>query len=152
MAHEKKWTTVDKFKTVTMCCEDAYIKINDNICDDLLYFDFSFIELQREANKLNGILCHLWAHIGWTGPVEPPEDREMNEITPPSRHKIRTSALAVWGRARYTSGTEAPHNIESLRLSGKGHVFLWNLKARELEPAISDFPSKQLQAALITAP
>ena len=27
-------------------------------------------------------------------------------------------ALAVWGRARYLSATEAPHNIEFLRVSG----------------------------------
>ena len=34
---------------------------------------------------------------------------------PDTRLEIRT--LAVWGRARYVSVTEAPHNIESLRVS-----------------------------------
>ena len=41
----------------------------------------------------------------------------MNEMTLPSRHRIR--ALAVWGRARYFSVTEAPTNIEYLRVSGE---------------------------------
>ena len=38
----------------------------------------------------------------------------MNEMTLPSRHRIR--ALAVWDRTRYLSVTEPPHNIGSLRL------------------------------------
>ena len=38
-------------------------------------------------------------------------------MTLPSRNKIRT--LAVWGRTRYLSVTEALHNIESLRVSGE---------------------------------
>ena len=50
-------------------------------------------------------------------------------------------ALVVWGRARFLSVTEAPHNIESLR----NILFLWNLEARVgFEPAISDSPSRQL--------
>ena len=28
---------------------------------------------------MNGVLGHLCAHIGRTGPEEPPEDGEMNE-------------------------------------------------------------------------
>ena len=38
-------------------------------------------------------------------------------MTPPSTHRIR--ALAVWGRARSLSVTEAPYNTESLRVSGE---------------------------------
>ena len=34
----------------------------------------------------------LCAHIGKTGPREPPEDGEMNEITLPYRHRIRNSS------------------------------------------------------------
>ena len=30
---------------------------------------------------------------------------------------FETRALVIWGRARYRSGTEAPHNIESLRVN-----------------------------------
>ena len=58
-------------------------------------------------------------------------------------------ALADLGRARYLSVTGAPHNIESLRVSGdfllllpdpwrgRNILFLWNLKARVgLESAI----------------
>ena len=48
---------------------------------------------------------------------EPPKDGEMNEMTLPSRHRIR--ALAVQGRARYHLVTEAPINIESSRVSGE---------------------------------
>ena len=29
---------------------------------------------------MNGILCHLCAHMGQSGPGEPPEDGEMNEV------------------------------------------------------------------------
>ena len=43
----------------------------------------------------------------------------MNEMTLASRHRIRIRALAVLGRARYLLVTGAPHNIESLRVSGK---------------------------------
>ena len=41
----------------------------------------------------------------------------MNEMTLPSRKKLEIQALAVLGRARYRSVREAPHNIESVRVS-----------------------------------
>ena len=41
---------------------------------------------------LNGVLGQLCAHIGWTGPWEPPEDGEMNEMTLPSKHMIVNSS------------------------------------------------------------
>ena len=40
----------------------------------------------------NRALGHLCAHIGWTGPGEPPEDGEMLEMTLSSRHRIRNSS------------------------------------------------------------
>ena len=40
---------------------------------------------------MNRALGHLRAHIGYTGPGEPPEDREMIEMTLSSRHRIRKS-------------------------------------------------------------
>ena len=54
------------------------------------------------------VLGHLSAHISKAGPGEPPEDGEMNE----SDTGFEIRPLAVWGRARYLSVTEAPHNIE----------------------------------------
>ena len=38
---------------------------------------------------MNRALGHLCAHIGPTGPGEPPEDGEMIEMTLSSRHRIR---------------------------------------------------------------
>ena len=49
-------------------------------------------------------------------------------------------ALAVWGRARYLSVTEAPHNIKSARVSGKKHFVSLKLECHSgNKPAISDF-------------
>ena len=66
---------------------------------------------------MNGVLGHLGTHIGSAGPGKPPEDGEMNDMTPDAGFGVR--ALAVWGRTRYLSVTEALHNIESLRVSGE---------------------------------
>ena len=41
---------------------------------------------------MNRALGHLCAHIGQTGPGEPPEDGEMIEMTLSSRHRIRNSS------------------------------------------------------------
>ena len=49
----------------------------------------------------------------------------MNEMTLPSKHRIRNS---VWGQAHYLSVTEIPHNIEYLRMSREEQ--LWSSKAR----------------------
>ena len=38
------------------------------------------------------VLGHLCAHVCYTGPREPPEDGEMNEMTLPSRHRIQHSS------------------------------------------------------------
>ena len=46
----------------------------------------------HEENAMDGVLGHLCAHIGWTGPGELPEDGEMNEMTLPSWHRIRNSS------------------------------------------------------------
>ena len=43
-------------------------------------------------NIMKGVLGHLCAHIGQTGPGEPPEDGEMNEMILPSRQRIRNSS------------------------------------------------------------
>ena len=46
--------------------------------------------------------------MGSTGPAEPSEDGEMNEMTLLSRFTIKK----VWGQARYLSVTEACHTTE----------------------------------------
>ena len=40
---------------------------------------------------MNGVLGYLCAHIGETVPGKPPEDGEINEMTPPSRQRILNS-------------------------------------------------------------
>ena len=59
----------------------------------------------------------------------------------PSDTGFEIWALAVWGRARNLSLTEAPHSNAFLRVSGEEtFLFHWKLKARVgFEPAISDF-------------
>ena len=44
-----------------------------------------------KKNEMDRALGHLCAHIGYTGPGEPPEDGEMIEMTLSSRHRIRNS-------------------------------------------------------------
>ena len=54
------------------------------------------------------------------------------EMTLPSRHRIRNSTLEVWGRARYLSVTEAPHNNEFYEWMGKEHsLFLLSCESRQ---------------------
>ena len=45
-----------------------------------------------KMNEMNRVLCHFCAHVGLTRPGESPEDREMDEMTLPSRHRIRNSS------------------------------------------------------------
>ena len=47
----------------------------------------------------------------------------MSEMTLPSGHRIRNSKPVpeVWGRARYLSVTEAPHDIEFYEWMGNKH-------------------------------
>ena len=89
-----------------------------------------------------------FARICQAGPWEPPEDGEMNEMTLPSRHRIRNSSpgglrpstlpLVHGGSSQYWIFTSE---------RGRNILFFWNLKARVgLEPAISK------QAALTIAP
>ena len=66
----------------------------------------------------------------------------------PSDTWFEIRALVVWGRARYLSVTEVPHNIETLQLAGKKHVISFKLEgqsgARDLRLS--------MQAASTTAP
>ena len=59
-----------------------------------IYIDhrnWGFLHLEMKWNEMNRALGHLCAHIGWTGPGEPPEGGEMIEMTLSSRHRIRNS-------------------------------------------------------------
>ena len=67
----------------------------------------------NQINKMNEVLGHICAHIGSPGPVEHPKDGEMNEMTLPSRHRIRDSSPSSGLRPHtYLLVTETPHNIE----------------------------------------
>ena len=55
--------------------------------------------------------------LNWAG--EPPGNGEMDEMTLPSRHRIRYSSSGSLGPSTLPLGhTEAPQNIEYLRVSG----------------------------------
>ena len=71
---------------------------------------------------------------------EPPEDGEMNEMTLPSRHRIRNSSP---GGLRPSEHRRSPQYwiFTSKR---RRNFFFWNLNARAwFEPAITDIPSRQ---------
>ena len=93
---------------------------------------------------MNVILGHRFALIGETGPGKSPDDGEMNQMTLPSRHRIpsgvRPSTLPLGH-----GGSQQHWIFTSARW--RNIFFLWNLKAGVgFEPAISDFPSRQLSS------
>ena len=47
---------------------------------------------ERMNKYMYGALGHPYVHTGKTGPGEPPEDTEMNQMTLPSRHRIQKSS------------------------------------------------------------
>ena len=61
---------------------------------------------------INGVLGHLYAHIGSTVPGERYEDGEMNEMTL-SRHSTQIRSC----RTRCLSVTKASHNIKYLQVN-----------------------------------
>ena len=42
-----------------------------------------------KCNEIKGVLCHICAYIGKTGPGETSEDGDMNKVTLPSGHRFR---------------------------------------------------------------
>ena len=79
---------------------------------------------------MNRALGHLCAHIGQTGPGEPPENGEMIEMTLSSRHRIRNSNT---GGLRPV--TEAPHNTNCHTWMGKKHFcFFQTAETRNRTP------------------
>ena len=91
-----------------------------------------YVTFQMLANKMSGVLGHLRAQRGETGPG-PPEDGKMNEMTLPSRHRTRT--LAVWGRARYFSVTDAPHILNLYEWAVKNHFVTLKLECNTRSPS-----------------
>ena len=51
---------------------------------------------------LSATLVHIYR--AYTGPGEPPEDGDMNEMTLPSRHEIRNSSLGGLGPSTLALG------------------------------------------------
>ena len=72
-------------------------------------------------NEMNRALDNLCAHIGWTGPGEPPEDGEINEMTLSTRHRVRISSTGSPRSSTPPLGHEAPHNTEFYTWMGKKH-------------------------------
>ena len=78
---------------------------------------------------------------------KPPEDRKMRWHYPPDTgFEIWTSS--VWGRTRYLSVTEAPHNIKSLRVSGEETFCFF----KNLRPEWGSNPRSSRQLDSTTAP
>ena len=71
------------------------------------------------------MFCVYWvyAHISWTGAGEPPEDGEMNEMTPPSRHRIRNSSP---GGLR-TSTLPLSHGGSPSHCASDNGIVLWDV-------------------------
>ena len=86
---------------------------------------------------MNRALGHLCAHIGQTGPGEPPEDGEMNEMTLSSRHRIRNSSH---GSLRPSTLLLGHGGSPQYRLShvdgGETFLFLSNRRDRESNPEL----------------
>ena len=62
---------------------------------------------------------------------------------------LRLLALAVWGRARYLSVTDVPHNIESLRVSGEETIcfFITWMQEWGLNPRSPSFQAGSFNTA-----
>ena len=78
----------------------------------------TFVHIQAILGQENLLRMVRW--VRWHGP-------------PDTGFYIQT--LEVWGRARYLSATEAPHNTEFYEWIGKKHfLFLSNRRDRETNP------------------
>ena len=80
---------------------------------------------------MNRVLGHLCPHIGSTGQGETPEDGEMNEITLPSRHRIRNSHPGGMGPSSLRLGHGgSPQYWIFTSEQRRNFLFLWNLNVR----------------------
>ena len=86
---------------------------------------------------MNRTLGHLCAHIGLTGPGEPPEDGEMIEMTLSSRHRMRNSSPGGLRRSTLPLGHGTPRNTDFHTWMEKKHfLFLSNRRDREPNPEL----------------
>ena len=65
---------------------------------------------------MNGVLCHLSAHLGKSGTGEP---TEYDEMTLPSGHTTRNSCPGGLMPSTLPLVHGGSHNIKSLRVSGE---------------------------------
>ena len=84
-------------------------------------------------NRALGPLC---AHIGQTGPGEPPEDGEMIEMALSSRHRIRNSSPGGLKPSTLPLGHRGPpqYNTDFHTWMGKKHLRFFNRRDREPNP------------------
>ena len=80
---------------------------------------------------MNGVLGYICAHIGYTGPGEPPKNGEVNEMTLPSRHMIQNSSPVGLSPSTLPLGHGGPHYIESLRVSGEETFYFFETRRPE---------------------
>ena len=92
--------------------------LND-IAAPTLYQSVWFPAMLNCGNEMNRVLGHICAHIGQTGPEEPPGDGEMNTALQTQDSKF--VSRGVWDLACYLSVTEVPHNTEFYEWAGKKH-------------------------------
>ena len=86
---------------------------------------------------MNRALGHLSPHIGKTGPGEPPEDGEMNEMTLSSRHRIRNSSPGGLRPSTLPLGHVGSPQYRPLHVDGGGtFLFLSNRRDREPNPEL----------------
>ena len=86
---------------------------------------------------MNRALGHLCSHIGYTGPGEPPEDGEMNEMTVSSRHRIRNSRPGGLRPSSLPLGQFYMFYMSVLHVDGEEtFLFLSNRRDRKPNPEL----------------
>ena len=153
VSRKMHWTYHNMIATVRRCLYMyIYSKLNLEITGNL-YWLTAFL-IKHYPLKIC-MMCRWWNEWGfrpllcayrlsWARNLLRMMRRMIWHCPPDTWFEIR--APAVWGRARYLSVTEAPHNFGSLRVGGEEiFCFFKTWKARVgFEPAISDFQSTQL--------
>ena len=76
---------------------------------------------------------NLCVHVGYTGPGEPPEDGEMNEMTLSSRHRIRNSSPGGLRPSTLPLGHGGSPQYLLLHVDGE-ETFLFLSKRRDRKP------------------
>ena len=94
--------------------------------------DYNLIRIHITCHckhEMNGVIGHRYAHVGFTGPGEPPEEGEINEMTLPSRHRTRNSSPGGLRPSTLPLGHRGSPQYWIFTSEGEGNIlFLWNLK------------------------